>query len=102
MKKITKILSVFAISSVLAVSFGCASYTPVAGTNNTAAKEDFVVLGRFEKEFKSKETAFTKLFAEAKKQYPEADDIVNLLIDEKTSGGNKYYVMSALVIKYNK
>ncbi len=83
MKKITKILSSIAISLAVATSFGCATYGPMAGTNNRPAKEDFKVLGRIEREFNLKNTAFTNLFKEAKEEYPEADDIVNLLIDKK-------------------
>ena len=38
---------------------------------------------------------------EAKKQYPEADDIVNILVDGKKGPfGKMEYIMSAVVIKY--
>ena len=61
------------------------------------AHTNFEVLGRVTMEFRKNRSGFTLLMDEAKRQYPEADDIINILIDKRNG---KKDIMSAVVIKY--
>ena len=77
------------------VTAGSKSFLP-AGQQIVAGKE-YEVLGRVTGTFRDGHGGFTKLFELAKKEYPDCDDIVNVLVDYKS---NKRSTMSALVIKY--
>ena len=85
------------------VLVGCTTVQPVQG-NTVLATDDFEVLGRVTKECPLGEAGFTVLLEEAQRLYPEADDIINIIVDSKvtnyffTKQGS--YIMSAVVIKY--
>lgn len=74
---------------------GCASYAPVASQLNFPADgTKYVILGRVT----VKNGGYTNLIKEAQKIYPDADDVVNIYMDQK-SGDT---VLSGIAIKYNK
>lgn len=81
---------------------GCSTFTPMQGSNVVVtAHTNFEVLGRVTVEARTDRSGFTLLMDEAKKQYPEADDIINILVDGKKGPfGKVEYIMSAVVIKY--
>lgn len=93
----------FFVVAVLALALlfvGCSSFTPIQG-NNVLATDNFEVLGRVTMESESDRSGFTLLMDEAKNQYPEADDIINIIVDgKKEPFGKVKYIMSAVVIKY--
>ena len=78
---------------------GCSTIIPMQG-NNVLATDNFEVLGRITIHSESHEAGFIALMDEAKRQYPEADDIINILVDGKKSFFSTEYIMSAVVIKY--
>ena len=93
----------FFVVAVLAAALlfaGCSTFTPMQG-NNVLATDNFEVLGRVTLESSTDRSGFTLLMDEAKRQYPEADDIINILVDGKKGAfGKVEYIMSAVVIKY--
>lgn len=90
--------------SAVALFVGCSTLQPVQGSNELPASNNYRVLGRVEITTKDTKSGYTKLMNEAKKQYPEADDIVHILVDAKQTSffwSKSYtYVMSAVVIDY--
>ncbi|WP_191016003.1 hypothetical protein [Treponema zioleckii] len=98
MKK--SILGILSAAVLATAFFGCSSVVPLQG-NNTAATNQLKVLGRVTVERPTNKSGYTILWQEALKQYPEADDIINILVDgKKKSNGEQTYIMSALVVKY--
>lgn len=93
-------LFVVAVMVAALLFVGCSTFTPMQG-NNVLATDNFEVLGRVTLEAATNKSGFTLLMDEAKKQYPEADDIINILVDGKKGPfGKMEYIMSAVVIKY--
>lgn len=98
MKKMVKVLCAAVFGA--AVLAGCSTFAPLQG-NNVSVTQNATVLGRVTVDAKSDKSGFTLLMDEAKKQYPDADDIVNILVDARKSFfGGTYYRMSAVVVKY--
>ena len=92
----TKLFVVAVLAAALVFS-GC-STAPIQGSSVVVtAHTNFEVLGRVTMEFRKNRSGFTLLMDEAKRQYPEADDIINILIDQRNG---KKDIMSAVVIKY--
>lgn len=90
----------FAVVLLVALCLvGCSTFQPVQG-NNIVATDNIEVLGRVTLECPANDAGFTLLLEEAKKQYPDADDIVNIIVDSKKTFSKVNYVMSAIVIKY--
>lgn len=86
--------------AALALSLvGCASYTPIQ-TNGATVANEVEVLGRVTVERETKESGYTVLLEEALRKYPEADDVANVAVDGKSQFGKKYYIMTALAVKY--
>ena len=81
---------------------GCSTFTPIQGSSVVVtAHTNFEVLGRVTVEARTDKSGFTLLMDEAKKQYPDADDIINILVDGKEGPfGKMEYITSAVVIKY--
>lgn len=98
-----KIKAIFLSLLVTLVLVGCTTINPLQG-NNVLATDDFEVLGRVTMECPLGDAGFNILFEEALRLYPEADDIINIIVDTKvenyfiTKKGS--YIMSAVVIKY--
>ena len=94
----------FFVVAVLAAALlfaGCSTFTPMQGSNVVVtAHTNFEVLGRVTVESRTDRSGFTLLMDEAKRLYPEADDIINILVDGKKGLFGKEYIMSAVVIKY--
>lgn len=99
MKKLVKALCAVVFGAV--VLAGCSTFTPIK-ENNVPLTQNLTVLGRVKVEAKTEKSGYTLLMDEAKKQYPNADDILNILVDGRKSGRNvDYYIMSTVVVKYN-
>lgn len=106
--KIANLIKSIGAAIVIGMAFvGCAttSVSGAYGLNNAPVESDFTVLGRVTVEMPSNNYGYTVLFEEAKKIYPDAQDLTNILVDEKVVDSKKNsessYIMSALVIKYN-
>ncbi|MBQ7365963.1 MAG: hypothetical protein IKA80_10055 [Spirochaetaceae bacterium] len=95
-------LFVVAVMVAALLFVGCSTFTPIQGSSVVVtAHTNFEVLGRVTLEAATNKSGFTLLMDEAKKQYPEADDIINILVDGKKGPfGKVEYIMSAVVIKY--
>lgn len=100
MKKLVKALCAVVFGAV--VLAGCSTFTPIQAVNNVPVTQNVTVLGRVNVvEAKTEKSGYTLLMDEAKKQYPSADDILNILVDHRKGPGGEYYRMSAVVVKYN-
>ncbi len=99
MKSLHKKLCKAVVLAFAIIFASCSSTTPLQG-NNIAVTNNVQVLGRVTIERDTTESGYTILLKEALKQYPDADDIVNILVDGKTTGKKQSYIMSALVVKY--
>lgn len=102
MKK--KILAGLAAAAAAIVFSACTSVVPVQGNNQLPAN-GYKILGRVTTKTSSTQSGYTKLLAEAQKQYPGADDVVNILVDKKTTIFLIFvfqtYEMSALAVDYD-
>ncbi len=93
------------ISVVVLLIVGCSTYRPLtASTQFPADGSKYKILGRVETKKKVDKSGYTLLLKEAKKEYPEADDVVNIVIDsyEKPGffGKSYRYKMSGIAIDY--
>lgn len=93
----------------LIVAFGllfssCVSMVPLQGDNRFPTNLNYKVLGRITTTTFRTKTGYVKLLEEAKKQYPECDDIVNIMVDAKSTTILIFtfhqYTMSAVAIDY--
>lgn len=101
MKKIFAIATA-AIGLLLA---SCTTLVPVQGNNPIPSSVNCKVLGRVKVEANSFNSGYNKLMDAALAQYPNADDIVDILIDEKSTTflfifRSYKYIMSAVVVDY--
>ena len=82
MKNRIKSLGAGAIVAVGLLVVGCTTTTPVMYTDT--ANKEFTVLG--EVTYESKDNlGFSSFLAEARKQYPDTDYIVDIMVDEKVT-----------------
>ena len=95
------------VAALLFVGCTMTRIAPIDGGNGHVT-ENTEILGRITITVPSSKAGYTLLWEEAKKQYPEADDIVNILVDGKSqlnlfqkTPSMTEYIMSALVVKYN-
>lgn len=102
MKKLFLALS----AAVLAFAFSaCTSMVPVSDAGSFPGdSSNYKVLGRVEIEASATKSGYSKLYAAAKNQYPDCDDVVNVKIDRKQTVFlffvfNKYN-MSGIAIDY--
>lgn len=88
--------------TVLLVS--CTSIRPVQGLNSYPAGNSYKILGRVTISTSSSQSGYTKLLEEAKKQYAACDDVINIMVDAKTSSflffTSHTYTMSAIAVDY--
>ena len=63
---------------------GCKTFTTPIQGNNVLATDNFDVLGRVSLETNQLSSGYNLLMNEAKKTYPNADDIINILVDKKS------------------
>ncbi len=97
-------LAFFAVALV-AVFTGCTSMGFVSDAGQFPADAStYEVLGRVSIKTSATKSGYSKLYEEAKKQYPETDDVVNVKIDKKTTIFLIFvfhsYEMSGIAINY--
>lgn len=105
MKKITTVLAVLALCVSSFVMTGCISMHPVSDAGSFPADAStYEVLGRVEVTASATKSGYSKLYAEAVKKYPNADDVVNVKVDYKRSTflifTSQKYTMSGIAINY--
>lgn len=101
-----KIISIAAILLVVMTLISCTTTVPVTSNNNFPADGKYEILGRVSIETEQTKSGYALLLAEAQKEYPEADDIVNIMVDAKRTDflflfSEYTYEMTAIAIKYN-
>lgn len=95
------------VLSIEMMLMGCMSMVPVSDNGSFPAdSQTYTVLGRVEVEAAAQKSGYEKLYAAAVEQYPDADDVVNVKIDEKRTTllfifTFYRYNMSGIAIKYN-
>ena len=90
------------LAVVVAISAFTACTTTNPGYEHNAFPADgskYEVLGRVVAHFDEGEAAYYKLVEEAQKQFPGADDVVNIMVDIEDQ---KNYIMSGIAIQYKK
>lgn len=98
--------SLFFISTALMLLVGCSTIKPISSnTNFPADGGKYKILGRVEIDKKTTKSGYSRLLKEAKKQYPEVDDIINVVIDEHKSSflfftTKAHYIMSGIAVDY--
>ncbi len=101
-----KIIGLAAVLLVVLMLVSCTSTVPISSNNNFPGDGRYEILGRVSIETLQSQSGYMLLLEEAKKQYPNADDIVNIMVDAKKTTFffifDMYtYKMTALAIKYN-
>ena len=104
MKK-TFIFSSFVLSLALGIFSACSSVMPLTSDVNFPTDgSKYAILGRVTLESKAGKNSYNKLIEKAKEMYPEADDVVNIVVDAKESsffGLKSYkYILSGIAIDY--
>lgn len=80
-KGVVLLLSLLVLSAVFT---GCMSMTPLSDAGAFPGDaQRYEVLGRVEVKSSATNSGYSKLYAAAKKQYPECDDVVNVKVDDK-------------------
>lgn len=86
---------------------GCATQMPIAArVDFPQDSAKYRILGRVTLEAKASKSGYIKLLEEAKRVYPECDDVVNIMVDatgtKSLIGGITYknYVMTGIAIDY--
>lgn len=101
MKNMKKIFFLAAAAAVILAATSCVSYQPVG--MNDSFPQDCVVLGRVTLESRVSKAGYVKLLEAAQEEYPDAEDVVHVMVDTKRKiNGKTYYVMSGLAVKYNR
>lgn len=96
---IMKKLKLIALISFILWSTGCMTSPQIAQPVFPVGIR-YEVLGRVTIGGGSKQNGYVKLIQEAQKKYPEADDVVNILVDRTRDG--KRYALTGIAIKYLK
>lgn len=100
MKTLKKVLFAMAVTSAISAFTACTTTVPgYAQGNFPHDSESYQVLGRITVHFETGKAAYYKLVEEAQKQYPGADDVVNIMCDVEN---NTDYILSGIAIKYKK
>lgn len=94
-----KKLKLIALISFILWSTGCMTSPQIAQPVFPVGIR-YEVLGRVTIGGGSKQNGYVKLIQEAQKKYPEADDVVNILVDRTWDG--KRYALTGIAIKYLK
>ena len=101
-----KILSLIGTLLLVLTLGACTSImVPVTSNNTFPSDGRYEILGRVSISTSKTESGYTKLLEEAKKQYPEADDVVNIMVDAKKTTlfflfTSYKYEMTALAVDY--
>ncbi len=109
MKK-NKVKLIFVAALLVAVTtfMGCMSMVPISEHSAFPADgSKYKILGRVQVETSKTRSGYSRLFEEAHKLYPSADDVVNITVDAKETKmffglfKSNTYVMSGIAIDYN-
>ena len=96
----------FIMLFLISILFGCATYAPYAASVSYPAQGDYKILGRVNYNGLVGTASYQKLLDTAKKQYPETDDVVNIIVDAKRTNYiiaiQDSYTMSGIAIQYLK
>ncbi len=102
--------NLFTAVSILLICFvallaGCSTMRPVQSDSHYPTDGNkYIILGRVTLEADSAHTGYTKLIEQAKALYPNADDVVNIVVDAKVTSffwSKKYkYILSGIAIHY--
>ena len=106
MKHMKKLLAALVAATVVMLATACTSMTPVADHGAFPADAaTYSVLGTVSLSASATNAGYSKLLKEAKKLYPETDDVVNVKIDRKTTVFLIFvfqtYEMTGVAINYN-
>ena len=107
-KKLFSMIGLCFVLISVVLSTSCSSMRPIQTTAQFPADgAKYVILGRVEYKGKlsGSGAGYTKLLEAAKTKYPNADDVVNIVVDAKcttTLFGTKYHyvIMSGIAIDY--
>jgi len=108
-KKIVSMIGMLILLISVILVTGCSSMRPVGTTAQFPADgSKYVILGRVEYQGKlsSSGAGYTKLLEVAKAKYPNADDVVNIVMDAKYTKGlfggatMDYIIISGVAIDY--
>jgi hypothetical protein len=108
-RKLVSMIGMLILPVSIMLIAGCSTFRPVQTTAQFPADgSKYVVLGRVEYEGKvsSSGAGYTKLLEVAKETYPNADDVVNIVMDAKYKkglfGGARmdYIIISGVAIDY--
>ena len=96
---------VFVLVSLLVICFvGCVTQIPFSASVSFPAEKDYEILGRVHYSGFAGHATYHKLLEEAKRQFPETDDVVNIIVDSKRRNFFIFYLdsftMSGIAIKY--
>ncbi len=98
---------IFGLLGVLFAVFlvsACTTITPVNACTSFPSDGKYEILGRVSISTSQSKSGYTKLLEAAKKQYPEADDVLNIMVDAKKSTflifTSYTYEMTALAVDY--
>ena len=107
-KKKGKVLFVAVLAFFASVIMGCMSMVPISEHSTFPADgSKYRVLGRVTVNTTKTRSGYTRLIEEAQKKYPNADDVVNIVVDSKQSSfffglfKSNTYIMSGVAIDYN-
>ena len=97
-----KVVIILLAAAVLFLAGACTTTQPVMAA--VSFPDNCEVLGRVTLESKDSAASFARLLEEAQNLCPEADDVVNIIVDAKTTktlfSTSYSYVMSGIAIKY--
>jgi lipoprotein len=108
-KKIVSMIGMLILLISVIFVTGCSTVRPVGTTAQFPADGNkYVILGRVEYQGKlsSSGAGYTKLLEVAKEKYPNADDVVNIVMDAKYTKGLfggatiDYIIISGVAIDY--
>lgn len=98
MKMMKRIFIGLAVAALVSVLAACS--TTALGYEHAAFPADgstYQVLGRVTVQFKEGQAAYYKLVEAAQAQYPDADDVVNIMVDIRNESK---YILSGIAIHY--
>ena len=111
-KRLVSVIGMLVLLISIMVVTGCSSMRPIQTTAQFPADgSKYVILGRVKYEGKMPRdgAGYTKLLEVAKEKYPNTDDVVNIIMDERFSYPHIYgitptthIIMSGIAIQYLK
>ena len=112
MKKLKNFVLILSFAVVAMLVTACTSVYMVPVSEHSTFPADgtkYEILGRVTVDTTKERSGFTRLLEAAKEQYPGADDVVNIVVDAKTTATTHFfffttttntYVMSGIAIRY--